>query len=182
MAAIWSWCWCWPAWIIYFHCWFTSGNQRMDGEVQHWVLGSGSYWLSLLLLRTNSILWCVVKTTKVAIWSHPSALLSMIGTKLSGVRGCSFISCRVVITSSWNNWNVEHSVCHALSSRALWSHPSALLSKIGTKLSGVRGCSFISCRVVVTSSWNNWNVDHSECARHHHLELFYRSCALEAVY
>ncbi len=54
-------------------------------------------------------------------WSHPSALFSIIGTKLSNVRGCSPISYRVIITSSWYSWNAGHSnkVCQASSSHLL---------------------------------------------------------------
>ncbi len=39
--------------------------------------------------RTISILQHIVKATKAATWSHPSALFSIIGSKLSGVRDCS---------------------------------------------------------------------------------------------
>ncbi len=69
---------------------------------------------------TNSILWCIVKATKAAIWSHPLAIFNIIGIKLSRVRGYSPISCRVVITSSQCSGNTRHSkrVCQA-SSRPL---------------------------------------------------------------
>ncbi len=47
-----------------------------------------------------SILWCIVKATKATTWSHPSAFFSITVTKLSKVRDCSLISCRVFIASS----------------------------------------------------------------------------------
>ncbi len=31
---------------------------------------------------------------------------------------------------------------------------------------------YISCRVVIRSSWNSWNAVHSECAWQHHVVLF----------
>ncbi len=70
--------------------------------------------------------------------------------------------------------------CGALSKWQRWvtlSHPSVLLSVIGTNLVNVKGCSLISCGVVVTSSWYCWNARHSNrvCPVYHHLAFFYRS-------
>ncbi len=45
--------------------------------------------------RAISILWRIVRATKAASWSLPSALFSIIGTKLSFVRGGSPIFSRV---------------------------------------------------------------------------------------
>ncbi len=59
---------------------------------------------------------------------------------------------------------------------ATWSHQSTLFSMIGTKLSGVRGCSSISCRVVIAPPGTVEMLDtQTGCARHHHLALFYHS-------
>ncbi len=82
---------------------------------------------------TNSILWCVIKVTKATTWSHSSAILSIIGTKLSSVRGCSSISCRVVITSSQYSWNARK-----LNRMCQWSssHPLSWL---------IRGFPLVSC-------------------------------------
>ncbi len=73
--------------------------------------------------RTISILRRIVRATKAATWSHPSALFSIIGTKLSSVRGDSPIFSRVVIASSLYSRNAGHSnrVCQASSSRLLLS-------------------------------------------------------------
>ncbi len=48
--------------------------------------------------RTNFILWCIVKMTETATWSHFSALLSM--TETNQCKRLFTNSCMVVITSS----------------------------------------------------------------------------------
>ncbi len=102
---------------FFFCCWVTS-SALARSSIGCWVaIATGGLCHS----HTNSILWCIVKVTKMATWSLPLALLRMIGTKLSSLRGSSPISCRVVITSYQNNWNPGFSnrVCQTSSSRSL---------------------------------------------------------------
>ncbi len=60
----------------------------------------------------------------MATWSHPSTRLSINGTKLSNIRGSTHISCRVVIISFQNCWNIRHSnrVCQVSSFSTLFYH------------------------------------------------------------
>ncbi len=93
-----------------------------DGEVWHWVLGASGYWTSLpLLCQLHFVAY--YQRDKAPICSYPSVLFSMMGTKLSGVRGSSWISCRVVIPSFQNSWNAEHrsKVCQASPSHLVLS-------------------------------------------------------------
>ncbi len=55
-------------------------------DVGCWVAAAIS---RLFRSRASSILWRIVMATKANTWSHSLALRSMIGTKLSGVRGSS---------------------------------------------------------------------------------------------
>ncbi len=92
-----------PACIVFFLflCWVANGKQgggMMRSSIGCWIVVAMD---RLCRSHTISILQRIVKATKAATWSHPSALFSIIGTKLSGVRGCSPIFCRAVIASSW---------------------------------------------------------------------------------
>ncbi len=93
-----------------------------NGKIRHWVLGGGGYGRPCRS-HAITILRCIVRATKAATWSHPSVLFSIIGTKLSGIRGGSLIFSRAVITSSRYSQSARHSnkVCQALSSRPLLS-------------------------------------------------------------
>ncbi len=83
-----------------FCCWLLTANRERG------MARSGIGCLVVTAMghlchsHAISILQPIVKVTKAVMWSHPSALFSIIGTKLSSVRGCSLISCRVVIASS----------------------------------------------------------------------------------
>ncbi len=81
----------------------TAKTGEGDGDVRHWVLGG-------CRSRAISILWCIVRATKAATWSHPSALFSIIGMKQSDVRGGSPIFSRAVIASSQYSRNAGHSI------------------------------------------------------------------------
>ncbi len=96
--------------------------NMVDGEVWHWVLGGGCRSRTIFILRRT------VKATKAATWSHSSALFSIIGTKLSGVRGCS---------PSFVGWS---------------SRPPSTVEMPDTQ---------------------------TGCASHHHLALFYRSWCIQ---
>ncbi len=103
---------------------FNLAWQNMGGMVRSsiecWVVVAiGRLYCSCAI----SISQRIVKATKAVTWSHPPVLFSIIGTKLSSVRGCSPISCRVVIASFRYSWNAGHSnrVCQTSSSRPLLS-------------------------------------------------------------
>ncbi len=109
-----------PAWIIFcFRYWVADGKNR--GMARSGI----GYWVVAAMGRscTISILWRIVRATKVATWSHPSALFSIIGTKLSGIRGGSPIFSSAVIASSRYSQNAGNSnrVCQASSSHPLLS-------------------------------------------------------------
>ncbi len=86
-----------PAWIVCFRCWVADGK---NGGMARSDIGC---WVAVAMgcpCRAISILRRIVRATKAATWSYPSALFSIIGTKLSGVRGGSPIFSRVVIITS----------------------------------------------------------------------------------
>ncbi len=91
-----------PAWINFFLFCCCVANSKHRGMARSGI----GCWASVAMGRlcrscAISILRRIVKTTKAPTWSHPSTLFSIIGIKLSGVRGCSQpISCRVDIASS----------------------------------------------------------------------------------
>ncbi len=84
------------AWIVFcFCCWVADGK---NGGMPRSGIGC---WGAVAMGRSSaiSILRRIVRATKAATCSHPSALFSIIGTKLSGVRGGSLIFSRAVIAS-----------------------------------------------------------------------------------
>ncbi len=90
-----------PAWIVFFFffcSWVANGKHGARSGIGRWAAVAMG---RLCHSRAISILQLIVKATKVATWSHPSVLSNLIRTKLSSVRGCSPISCRVVIVSPW---------------------------------------------------------------------------------
>ncbi len=99
-----------PAWIIFcFHCWVADGKK--GGVMARSGIGC---WVAAAMGRpccyhAISIFRRIVRVTKAATWSHPSALFSIIGTKLSGIRGGSPIFSRAVIASSRYSQNARHS-------------------------------------------------------------------------
>ncbi len=132
-------------WMVRLHSPFISGSIRisgLDGELAAGCLRSGparivfcfrcwrqkcGCWVAAAMgrpcrSRAITILRRIVRVTKAATWSPP-ALFSIIGTKLSGVRGGSPIFSRVVIASSRHSRNAGHSnrMCQALSSHPLVS-------------------------------------------------------------
>ncbi len=70
-----------PAWIVFcFRCWVADSK---NGGVARSGIGS---WVAAAMGRPGrshaiSILRHIVRATKAATWSHPSALFSIIGTK-----------------------------------------------------------------------------------------------------
>ncbi len=115
--------WSGPAWIVFcFRCWVADGKN--EGMARSGI----GCWVAAAMgrsCRSHAIsIWRrIVRATKSATWSHPSALFSIIGTKPSGVRGGLLIFCRAVIASSQYSRNAGHSnrVCQASSSRPLLS-------------------------------------------------------------
>ncbi len=97
----------------------------MANTREWWGLVLGAVWQRLLAASATPALTpscgALSERLKAATWSHPSTLHSIIGTKVSSVRGCSPIYCRVVITSSKYHWNAIYSnrVCLASSSNPL---------------------------------------------------------------
>ncbi len=69
-----------PAWIVFcFHCCVADGQNRemARSSIGCWVVvAMGRHCHS----RTISIFRRIVRVTKAATWSHPSALFSIIGT------------------------------------------------------------------------------------------------------
>ncbi len=68
-----------PAWIVFcFRCWVADGkNGGMERSgIECWAMAAMG-----CPCRTISILRRIVRATKVATWSHPSALFNIIGTK-----------------------------------------------------------------------------------------------------
>ncbi len=101
----------WPAWIVFcfFRCWIANGKH--GGEMARSGIGC---WVAAIghLCHSHAFSpYCDALSKQLRQPSGPilPALLGMIGTKLSGVRGCSPIFCRVVITSSRYSWNIRHS-------------------------------------------------------------------------
>ncbi len=84
-----------PAWIICIHYWVADGKNggMVRSGIGCWVAAAMGRSRAIFILRR------IVRATKAATWSHPSALFSIIGTKLSGVRGVSSIFSRAVIAS-----------------------------------------------------------------------------------
>ncbi len=111
------------AWIVFcFHCWVADSKNGVDDEVWHWVLGGGGYGPPLPLPRyLHLAVHC--QSDKSGHQVPSFAHFSIIGTKLSGVRGSSPIFSRAVIASSRYSRNAGHSnrVCQVSSFHPLVS-------------------------------------------------------------
>ncbi len=84
-----------PAQIIFcFCCWVADGKEggMARSDIEWWVAAAMG---RICRSHAISILRRIVRATKAATWSHPSALFSIVRAKPSSVRGCSPISYRM---------------------------------------------------------------------------------------